>query len=294
MRFRSILPLIAAVLVPPLAAQQKIDRRIPIAPDVAVRINNLEGSVRIVGWDQDSLAVRGTVPAGVEFYFGGRDRLAKMGVERDPKAKPSGPVFLEVSVPRGARVWVRTNAGGIDAAGLTGELELISVGGTIRAQCACRLVTAETIDGAVEVTGGAQVVRARTGSGQITLMKLGTVSELTAITVSGPILVAGVAASTGRLETVSGNVTLNASVDRRGRFEVQTHGGDVELRLPADIEAEFDLHSLGGTVLFGLLAQPGDVSKPISTGKPILRATGGGGAQITVRSFKGAIRVIPR
>jgi hypothetical protein len=286
--------LAAGLLASPLAAQQKIDRRIPIAPDVAVRINNLEGTVRIIGWDHDSLAVRGTVPAGVEFYFGGRDRLAKMGVERDPKARLSGPAFLEVSVPRGARVWVRTNAGGIDATGLVGELELISVGGTIKANCACRLVSAETIDGGVEVTGGAQVVRARTGSGQITLMKLGTVSELTAITVSGPILVTGVTASTGRLETVSGNVTFNAGVDHRGRFEVQTHGGDVELRLPPDIEAEFDLHSLGGTVLFGLLAKEGDVSKPIASGKPILRATGGGGAQITVRSFKGAIRVLPR
>jgi hypothetical protein len=286
--------LAAGLLASPLAAQQKIDRRIPIAPDVAVRINNLEGTVRIIGWDHDSLAVRGTVPAGVEFYFGGRDRLAKMGVERDPAAKLSGPAFLEVSVPRGARVWVRTNAGGIEGTGLVGELELISVGGTIKANCACRLVSAETIDGGVEVTGGAQVVRARTGSGQITLMKLGTVSELTAITVSGPILVTGVTASTGRLETVSGNVTFNAGVDRRGRFEVQTHGGDVELRLPADIEAEFDLHSLGGTVLFGLLTQEGDVSKPIASGKPILRATGGGGAQITVRSFKGAIRVLPR
>lgn len=291
----SVLGLLGAgLMAPPLAAQQKIDRRIPIAPDVAVRINNLEGTVRIIGWDHDSLAVQGTVPAGVEFYFGGRDRLAKMGVERDPKAKPSGPVFLDVSVPRGARVWVRTNAGGIEGTGLVGELELISVGGTIRVDCACRLVSAETIDGGVAVTGGAQVVRARTGSGQITLMKLGTVSELTAITVSGPILVTGVTASTGRLETVSGNVTFNAGVDHRGRFEVQTHGGDVELRLPADIEAEFDLHSLGGTVLFGLLAKPGDVSKPISSGKQILRATGGGGAQITVRSFKGAIRVLPR
>jgi hypothetical protein len=291
----SILGLFAAGLVTlPLAAQQKIDRRIPIAPDVAVRINNLEGTVRIIGWDHDSLAVRGTVPAGVEFYFGGRDRLAKMGVERDPKGKLSGPAFLEVSVPRGARVWVRTNEGGIEATGLAGELELISVGGTIKANCACRLVSAETIDGGVEVTGGAQVIRARTGSGQITLMKLGTVSELTAITVSGPILVTGVTASTGRLETVSGNVTFNAGVDHRGRFEVQTHGGDVELRLPADIEAEFDLHSLGGTVLFGLLAKEGDVSKPIASSKPILRATGGGGAQITVRSFKGAIRVLPR
>ena len=291
----SILGLLGAGLVAsPLGAQQKIDRRIAIAPDVAVRINNLEGTVRIIGWDHDSLAVRGTVPAGAEFYFGGRDRLAKMGVERDPKAKPSGPAFLEVTVPRSARVWVRTNAGGIEGTGLAGELELISVGGTIKVDCACRLVSAETIDGGVEVTGGAQVVRARTGSGQITLMKLGTVSELTAITVSGPILVAGVTASTGRLETVSGNVTFHAGVDHRGRFEVQTHGGDVELRLPADIEAEFDLHSLGGTVLFGLLAKPGDVSKPISSGKPIMRATGGGGAQITVRSFKGAIRVLPR
>ncbi len=285
---------LAALLALPAAAQQKVERRIAIAPDVAVRITNLEGTIRIVGWDADSLAVKGSMPPGVEFFFGGQNRLAKMGVERDLKAKPMGTAFLEVWVPRGARVWAKTSGGSIEVAGLTGEAELISVGGTIRVEADCRLVSAETIDGGVEVTGASRIIRARTGSGRVSLQKLGDGTDLTAVTVSGPILVSEATVTSGRLETVSGGVTFEAAIDRRGRLEVQTHGGDAELRLPRTTEAEFDLYSLGGTVTFGLLGKPGEAVKPSPSGKPLLRATGGGGAQVTIRSFKGAIRVLPR
>ncbi len=287
------LALAIALVAVPAAAQQKVNRRIAIAGDVSIRITNLEGSTRIVGWDVDSLAVTGHVPPGATFYFGGNDRLAKMGVERDLKAKPGGTSFLEVRVPRGARVWVKSMAGAIEVSGITGEAELVSVGGTIRVEADCRLIQAETIDGSVEVTGASQVIRARTGSGRIALSKLGAGGDLTANTVSGPIVVSDGLPMGARLETVSGAVTFEADIDRRGRLEVQTHSGDVDLRLSPKVEAEFDLHSLGGHVVFGLLGKGGE-AKPSPPGKPINRATGGGGAQITARSFKGVIRVIPR
>lgn len=284
----------ACAAAAPLAAQQKIERRIPVASDVSVRITNLEGSTRIIGWDADTLAVTGSVPAGVTFYFGGGGRGAKMGVERDPNAKVAGSVFLEVRVPRGARVWVRSGGGSIEATGLAGEIDAVSVGGTIRLDGALRLVSAEAIDGGVEVTGATGVVRARTGSGRIVLRQLGAGGDITAVTVSGAIEVTEARPAGARLETVSGAVTYAADIERRGRLEVQTHGGDVDLRLQPDTEAEFDLHSLGGPVVFGLGVEKGEPVKPSAPGKPVNRATGGGGAQVTVRSFKGTIRIVPR
>jgi hypothetical protein len=66
----------------PLSAQQKIDRRIAIAPDASIRITNMAGMIRVTGWDVDSIAVVGSIPAGANFYFGGRGQASKMGVER--------------------------------------------------------------------------------------------------------------------------------------------------------------------------------------------------------------------
>ena len=53
------------------AAAQTIDRRVAIAPDASIRVLNLVGSVKVTGWDKDTLAVRGRLPPGTGklFYF---------------------------------------------------------------------------------------------------------------------------------------------------------------------------------------------------------------------------------
>ena len=44
----------------PLAAQEKISRRLAVDPDVSIRIVNLTGATRVSGWDADSVAVTGS------------------------------------------------------------------------------------------------------------------------------------------------------------------------------------------------------------------------------------------
>jgi len=273
------------LLAAPLSAQQKLDRRIAIASDATIHINNLTGATRVLGWDRDSIAVSGSAPATAGFFMGGSGRMAKLGLEAEAGTKELTSSYLDVRVPRHARVWVRSAAGAIDVQALEGEVDLVSVGGTIRVTGSMRVVTAESIDGDIEVVGPIPLVRVKTGSGRILLRQ--PTGDLMASTVTGPIVVTEGQAQGARLETVSGAVSYGGSIDRHGTLNIQTHSGDVELLLPTLLGAEFDLQSTSGTVSAAIPAKTDQVRK----GKQLFFANAGGGAQVVVRSFKGKIAV---
>lgn len=290
-RFLTTVLSVLTVLTVPAEAQQKIARRIAIAADASIRIGNLASNTRLIGWDKDSIAVTGTIPTGTSFFFGGQGRLAKMGVERDEKFAGSDKLGeLEIRVPQGARVWVKSLEGWIEVSAFQGEADLVAVGGSITVNSAMRLLTAETLEGSIDVTGASQMLRLKTGGGKITVSQV--TGDLSASTVGGDVSLLDVEPTTAQVETVSGNVVYEGKLNRRATLDVQTHSGNVELRLPRDTGAEFDLHSIEGFVLVALNPK-GPTNKPIR-GKPQFFGNAGGGAFVAVRSFKGDIRLIGR
>jgi len=274
-----------------LSGQQKISRRVAIDPDASIRIGNLASNTRLIGWDKDSIAVTGRIPAGTSFFFGGQGRLAKMGIERDEKFTGSpGLGEVEVRVPQGARVWVKSLEGWIEVSNFQGEADLFAVGGSITVSGAMRLLTAETLEGSIDVSGASQMVRLKTGGGKVSVSKV--TGDLSVSTVGGGVTLLEVEPSTAIIETVSGTVVYDGTLTRRATLNVQTHSGDVELRLPRDTGAEFDLHTIDGFVMVALNPK-GPVNKPIR-GQPQFFGNAGGGAFVVVRSFKGDIRLIGR
>ena len=99
----------------------RIEQRWPFAADGSVRIVNPAGRIRVIGWDVDTVAVRAR-GAGA-FAADGNGSVRKLVV--------TGRADLEVHLPRGARVWVKSAAADIDVVGVDGTLELNSVSGAI-------------------------------------------------------------------------------------------------------------------------------------------------------------------
>ena len=79
--------------------QAPVDRRLPADRDVSLRIYNLAGSVRVIGWDRDSVAVTGTLGAGARLMMGGTRQAIKLAPEH-PGADdaPSSTLEIRVSV----------------------------------------------------------------------------------------------------------------------------------------------------------------------------------------------------
>jgi hypothetical protein len=271
----------------PLAAQKKVERRQALGMEAAVRIHNMVGSVIVHGWNKDTVLVRGTLGSGDSFFMGGGYTGVKMFVEsvndRDPK-----PTRLEIWVPSRVRLWVKTATANIEVSDIAGGLDLYVVSGTIDVTGNPRELNAEAIDGDIHITGSPSWVRAKSASGAITFQ--GASSDAALLTVSGPIRVDGGNGVFERtkIETVTGNVTFAGRLDRSGAFDFDSHGGTIDIAIPEKMGATFSVVTIAGSIT-NKLSKKNPTPGRFGRGAELVAEEGGGGAKVSVRTFKGPI-----
>jgi hypothetical protein len=273
-----------------------VDRRAAIASDASIRISGAISSLRIVGWDRDSLAITGTLPQGWRFDGGvasavvGLGRGAKFFVEAPAEVYPSGAA-LELRVPSRARVWAKSGSADITVSGVTGGLDLNIVGGTVTVTSAPRELNIESMDGSVRVMAGAAWLRVKTATGDIDVR--GGSEDVGLSTVSGIVRVGDGRYARGKFETVTGDIVYEGDVGSKGSIDLTTHSGRVELRLPPRPGLELDAATVTGTIENGVTS-----SRPIAgregRGMELGFSSGSGDTRMVVRSFKGNIALKPR
>lgn len=287
--------LLAALLLPlagAARAQQNVSRAIHIAADASIRIWNLTGSVTVLGWDRDSLAVSGTIAGSASnLFFGGSGRTAKLGVQSPDDPTRAEPSRLVVQVPRGARVWVKTATADIDVGGLTGGADLNATSGAIRVRGSLHDLNAETMDGTITLETTADWLRAKSATGDIVFRGGG--EDVAATTVGGHLQITSSGLRRARFESITGDIDLAGALARDASLDLASHSGKISLAVPPGFGAEYNLSSYDGEITTGLVdrapvAQPGAGSRTLDF------VAHGGGAIITIRTFKGAIRVIER
>jgi len=284
---KSLTAILAAmfVIASPLAAQKKIERRIPLGMEGAFRVMNMVGSVVIHGWSKDTVLIRGTLAPGDQFYAGGGYTGAKMFIESANDRNPK-PTNLEIWVPARARVWVKTATAPIDVDGVDGGLDLYTVSATIEVTGNPRELNAEAIDGDIHIAGSPAWLRAKSASGAITFR--GASSDAGLSTVSGGVKVEGGPFERTKIETVTGNVSFSGRVERSGTFDFDTHSGSVDIAVPDKTGASFSVVSIAGMIT-------NNVSRGMPTtgrfgrGSELTTEIGDPGAKISVRTFKGAV-----
>ena len=267
------------------AAQVPVSRGVRVNADAGMKISVPAGSIRLIGWDRDSLHVAGTIGKGDTFYFGGAGSGAKFGID-EADGRVVQPAQLTAYVPRGAKVSVRTIGASIDANDVSGWFN--TVAGDIRISGRATEVQAEAIDGSITLDVTTPYARARTGSG--TLGAGGQIEDLVASTVSGPLTTTATGLGRARLESVTGAIIFDASLDRAASIAIDNHSGSVELRLASDVAADFDLTSVAGTISNGFEKRPPTASRQ-GRGQELSFYTDPKGAQVVVRTFKGPIRL---
>ena len=273
------------VLASPLTAQKKIDRKIPLGMEGAFRIMNMVGSVRVHGWDKDTVQIRGTLAPGDQFYAGGGYTGAKMFIEsaneRDPK-----PTNLEIWVPSRARLWIKTATAPIDVDGVDGGLDLYTVSATIEVAGNPRELNAEAIDGDIHITGSPAWLRAKSASGAITFR--GASSDAGLSTVSGQVKMEGGVFERTKIETVTGNVSFAGRIDRSGIFDFDTHSGSVDIAIPDGTNASFSVVTIAGSITNNA-SRGRPTAGRFGRGSELTTEMGDGGAKISVRTFKGPV-----
>lgn len=292
-RLHSLLLLAAPVLA--AHAQQKVDIHRAATPTVSVRLGGALSSVRIIGWDKDSIALTGGIGAGSRMDGGalagvGPVQGMKFFVEAPDEAAVRANKF-ELRVPARARVWIKAGSADIEASGVTGGLDLNIVGGSVRVSGKPRELIVESMDGGVTVDGTPEFARLKTATGDIELQGGG--EDVTLTTVSGAIRASDGTVQRGRFESVTGPITYAATLARGGDVRFDTHSGSIELRLAPRAELEVDAASVTGTI-----ENAWNRSRPVAgregRGMELGTSSGMGGGRVSIRSFKGSIRLTTR
>ena len=279
----------------PLEAQEKTTQRYSVTPTASIRVFGDVGSLRIIGWDRDSVVVTATLPAGtrMDASRGGEPGRPSPGMKifvEVPRA-PAPDARLELRVPARARVWAKSGSADVEVTGLTGGLDVHIVGGSVRVACSPAELQVESMDGSVTIEGSPAWLRAKTATGDIVLR--GGSEDAALSTVSGAMRIGDGRFERGKFTSVTGSIVFAGDLARGATLDFDTHGGPIELRLPSKLDAEFDIATVTGTIENTLTSR-----RPIAgregRGMELGFTSGVGRGRVLVRSFKGSIHLRAR
>lgn len=254
--------------------------------DIAIKLYNANGSLHYIAWDKDSVVIYGRLENRRDFYCGGGRRGVKLGVEgRSPSGEPSR-ADLVIYMPRTGNTSAKTINADIVSEGIGGWF--YSVSGSIRLSGNVASAEAETMNGALDINVVAPWVKARGGNGHLLLR--GEPEDADVSTISGTLSIATSAVLRGQFSTVSGDIHYASSPSPRSIIEMSSHSGTVELLMPSSASAALALSTVSGPIENGFTR-----IRPVASAPRSLRINlGRGDAQVTVRTFKGPIRLRPQ
>jgi DUF4097 and DUF4098 domain-containing protein YvlB len=251
-----------------------------VSPVIGIKIYNPTGRTRFVGWDRDSLLVRGKLARRSDFSCGGGGMGAKLNI-----AETSGRADLVMYLPRRGSVSVKSISADIVGENISGWF--YSVSGNIRLSGHATSIEAESMNGNLDLNVSVPWIKARTGGGHLLLR--GEPQDADVSTVGGTLSIATNTVLRGQFGSVTGDIHYASTPAASAIIEFSSHSGTVDLLMPAAASAAVSLSSISGSIENGFTS-----IRPTSASPRSMKISlGRGDAQLTVRTFKGTIRLRP-
>jgi DUF4097 and DUF4098 domain-containing protein YvlB len=252
----------------------------------SLKVFNATGAVKLVGWSHDSIEVRGNITPHKRYYAAGDASGAKVGVDDGPSNEPPPHGDLTIFVPRGTTVSVKTVEGNIEADDISGWFYTIA--GSVRIGGSAKSIEVDAMRGDVDLSVTVPWLHVRAGEGHVVVR--GVVTDADISTIGGRLDITSGAIQRGQFASVAGDIRWTGAPAPGAILDFSNHNGSVEFALPRSTAATFSLSTVSGTITNGF-----PQVRPVSQAERSVRVTfGRGGADIAVRTFKGAIRVRPQ
>jgi hypothetical protein len=261
-----------------------IEQTVAVEPNVIVSLCIASGSINVKGWDRNEVTARSGDAEKIELRrasanaTGPASRIEVM--VSDPADGPRGPEFgscnafsdVELSVPRGAIVQLQTRDGDITVSDVA-EARVEAQSGDIVLQHISRLVEARALSGDITLKDSSGRVQLGSVSGSVEATNISSISpgdDFEAGTVSGDVILKGVAQSQVHAKSVSGSLNMTGALARGGRYDFKTMSGDVTLNMPADSSFKVNAKvSRGGDIVSDFPITPADdPARPAAVGAP--------------------------
>ena len=264
-----------------------------VSPTFSMNVWNPAGRVKVMAWDRDSLVVRGRIDTTQRYLFGGNEQGAKLGilssaklvVESRQSGQDSKPCDFIIWVPRRAKLSIRTASADVEGTDISGSFYTVS--GAIRLAGTSTSIEAETMSGNLDLNANVPWLRARTGDGHLLLR--GQPQDVDASTIAGTLDVATPTPMRAQFTSVTGDIHYAGSPPSGAILEFSNHNGGVDILLPPTASGVFAMSSVSGVIENSVSSV-----RPAAAPHAMRVTLGRGDASITVRTFKGTIRLRSR
>ncbi|MCK9997127.1 MAG: DUF4097 family beta strand repeat protein [Candidatus Krumholzibacteria bacterium] len=280
--------LVMALVAPVTAADREVKESGPAAATGTVMIENISGSIVVVGWDKAEISVEGTLSGDIEelkFKTGKKKCRIEVVYPRNKK-NVKGEANLVINVPHASRLEVECISAFIEVSDVTGLVDVSSISGDVTVTGECEGIEAESISGNVFIEGGAPEIEISSISGKVKAN--GTASDIEAGTVSGDIDLAFDKFLGLNVESVAGDATVKGDLAGDGYFSFDLHSGYLTLTVPGDVSADFEIETFSGEIDNDFGQKSRKTSK-YAPGRELEFTTGGGEARVRISTFSGDV-----
>jgi len=280
--------LVMALAAPVTATDREVKESGAASATGTVMIENIAGSIVVVGWDKAEINIEGTLSGDIEEikFKSGKNKSRIEVVYPKNQKNVKGEANLVINVPHGSELEVECISAFIEISGVTGLVDVSSISGDVTVTGECEELEAESISGDVFIVGGAEEIEVSSISGKVKAS--GKVSEVDAQTVSGSIDLAFDNFLGLNVESVAGDATVKGDLDPDGSFSLDLHSGDLTLTVPGDVSADFEIETFSGEIDNDFGQKSRKTSK-YAPGRELEFTTGGGDARVRISTFSGDV-----
>ncbi len=221
-------------------AQVRSDTTVAIDASATVEIIGRAGNVTVRGTNDRQLRLRREGDAQVNVRGGSRALIIDAAGSRG-----RGSNDLDLAVPRGTALIVRTQSGDISVRGVGADVEVRTTSGDITVDDAAR-VRIETVAGDVSLRNVRDGARVSATSGDVELVTVTGDVEVAAT--SSTVVLRDVDSRRVDVKVVSGDVRWTGPFAESGRYAFSAHSGDVRFVLPSNARATLDVRTFNGEV----------------------------------------------
>jgi hypothetical protein len=250
------------------------------------------GSITVKGWDRDQVRIQATgirpgEPSrahrreGLEITRGGGTiRVQKHPGRGDGHADVTiwvpAPMAIELSGVE-TTISVEATQGSVRATTIEGDLSV--AGGT-------EYIELSSVDGSIRATGVRGRLQVNAVDGGVTVRDAR--GAVTVNAVDGSIDLENVDGSNVQASTVDGDVSFRGPIRAGGTYRLVSHDGDVSATISGDVNAEVSISTFDGTFETDI---PVTLSGTARAGRQFGFTLGRGGAQLSLETFDGTIRL---
>ena len=251
-----------------------------------LRIENFSGELLVRSWDRSEVNIEFDDRRNSDLEVSRRAGVVEVrpslrrGRDRNHRYVVSVPPWLPVEV-RGGDLDVR-------AEGLRTRLQVMTRDGDISIRNHTGDVDVRTLDGEIDVRNSRGSFQLRSLDDDVSVFEFE--GELFIEANDGDVEMARINARVVDAGSLDGDIDFSGVIRSGGEYQLTTHNGDVSFEVQADASADFSVSTYNGEfeTEFPILLQR------LERGRELEFVLGGGGAQVRLQAFNGAIRLLER